>query len=525
MMPEVTARATGQSPRWRWTAPCVVLVLLAILAIYRSTAAAMVEIWLRSETFAHGFLVPPIAAWLVWRQRASLARLSPRPCAWLLLPLALCGLAWLLGELAAVGVVTQYAMVAMLVLAVPAIIGWEATKVIIFPLAFLFLAVPFGEFALPVLMDWTASVTVLALRLSGIPVFKEGLQFVIPSGSWSVIEACSGIRYIIASLTVGTLFAYLNYRSLKRRLIFVGVSLIVPVIANWARAYMIVMLGHLSGNTLATGVDHLIYGWLFFGLVIFLTFAVGARWADVDGSSDASRFAASPTVAAPLPKSTPLADACAMLLVIVVVGAAPMMFVGIQHGVSSQRPVLGTLVPAAGWQVADDDQSLGWQPAFSNPSAEQNVVLVSGEQRVGLYVGYYRQQNYQRKLVSSENVLVQSKDPVWASVASWDTTMGFAGHPVRMRAAELRAGSAQAEIRRLSAYQLYWINGYLTASDVVAKLMLAVEQIAGRGDDAAVIVVYAPKTSDERDNPALAAFVAANSERILAQLNAVRDKR
>ena len=55
---------------------------------------------------------------------------------------------------------------------------------------------PFGEFALPQMMEWTANFTVLALRLSGIPVFREGLQFVIPSGNWSVVEACSGVRYL-----------------------------------------------------------------------------------------------------------------------------------------------------------------------------------------------------------------------------------------------------------------------------------------------------------------------------------------
>jgi exosortase len=53
------------------------------------------------------------------------------------------------------------------------------------------------------------------LALSGIPVHAEGLRFVIPTGSWSVVEACSGVRYLIASVTVGTLFAYLTYRSLS----------------------------------------------------------------------------------------------------------------------------------------------------------------------------------------------------------------------------------------------------------------------------------------------------------------------
>jgi hypothetical protein len=46
----------------------------------------------------------------------------------------------------------------------------------------------------------------------GHPGLPRGLQFVIPSGSWSVIEACSGVRYLIASFMVGALFAYLNYQ-------------------------------------------------------------------------------------------------------------------------------------------------------------------------------------------------------------------------------------------------------------------------------------------------------------------------
>ena len=52
----------------------------------------------------------------------------------------------------------------------------------------------------------------------------------------------------------------------------------VPVIANGLRAYMIVMIGHLSGMKLAVGVDHIIYGWLFFGLVMFLMFWIGNFW-------------------------------------------------------------------------------------------------------------------------------------------------------------------------------------------------------------------------------------------------------
>src|SRR5438552_85220 len=112
-----------------------------------------------------------------------------------------------------------------------------------------------GEALIPPLMEWTADFTVAALQLSGIPVFREGLFFTIPSGNWSVVEGCSGVRYLIASFTVGVLFAYLSYRRAWKRLLFAAMSIIVPIIANGMRAYLIVMIAHLSNNQLAHGVD------------------------------------------------------------------------------------------------------------------------------------------------------------------------------------------------------------------------------------------------------------------------------
>src|SRR5206468_602671 len=53
-------------------------------------------------------------------------------------------------------------------------------------------------------------------------------------------------------------------------------------VANWVRAYLIVLLAHLSSNRIAVGVDHLIYGWIFFGVVIGLMYMIGRRWAEPD---------------------------------------------------------------------------------------------------------------------------------------------------------------------------------------------------------------------------------------------------
>src|SRR5213076_217780 len=102
----------------------------------------------------------------------------------------------------------HFAVVAMVPAAVAALLGTAWLRALAFPLAFLFFAVPFGEAWIPTMMQWTADFTVAALRLSGVPVFREGMYFSIPSGEWSVIETCSGIAYMSACFMIATLFAW-----------------------------------------------------------------------------------------------------------------------------------------------------------------------------------------------------------------------------------------------------------------------------------------------------------------------------
>src|ERR1043166_3121506 len=211
-------------------------VILVLLGCYAETALSTVAIWQRSETFAHGYLILPISGWLIWRRRELLLRMTPRPAFWPLWLLAAVGFGWLLGDLAGVLPVKQYGLVLMIGLAAWVVLGTRIVHALAFPLLFLLFAVPIGEFMLPTLMAHTADFTIFALQASGIPVYREGLFFTIPSGRWSVVEACSGLRYLIASATLGCLYAYLTYRSAARRAAFIAFSVVVPIVANWLRA-------------------------------------------------------------------------------------------------------------------------------------------------------------------------------------------------------------------------------------------------------------------------------------------------
>lgn len=490
--------SVGTAQAWRQALPALLLLMGWILYLYRDTGMAMVTIWYRSETFTHAFLVPPISLWLVWRQRHLMAALGPQPMFGMLVLVAGAAFAWLLGDLVAVNAITQLALVTLLVLAVPAVLGLPITLLIVFPLGFLFFAVPIGEFFMPQLMEWTANFTIFALRLSGIPVYREGLQFVIPSGHWSVVEACSGVRYLLASLTVGTLFAYLNYQSNSRRAVFMLVSLVVPVVANWMRAYLIVMLGHLSGNKLAAGVDHLIYGWVFFGVVIMLMFIIGARWSEPDKVL-LPQAADKEESAATFSKAKLWAVVGGFALLVAMPLLANWSIDRTEGAVAVQLAAPATLAP--NWRGVSPTVS-DFKPAFENPSAEINASFGKPGQTVGLYLGYYQHQDYSRKLVSSSNVLVRSNDPQWARASSGLRTVTVNEQTADWRTSELRQSSLtnSASQSRLLVWQVYWINGRLTSNDYLAKVYSAYYRLTGRGDESAVLVFYAPK-GDQASNP------------------------
>ena len=512
-----------EDKRWLRALSALVAVLAALLWLYRDTAAGMVGIWLRSETFTHAFTVPPIALWLVWRRRARLAGMVPKPVPWLLVPMALVALAWLLGHLAAVNALTQFALVTLLVLSVPAVLGWQVARDIRFPLLFLFFCVPFGEFLIPLLMDWTADFTVRALQSSSIPVLRDGLQFTIPTGHWSVETACSGIRYLMASLMVGVLFAYLNYTSTLRRCVFIGISIVVPILANWVRAYLIVLVGHLSGNEIATGADHLVYGWLFFGIVILLMLSIGALWSQPERAPQPA-YAAPPAQARGRRRGVGLGLAAAGALAVLALPHG--LLARVQDMAVPSLSGAGTLLaPAQGW-ASTTQAPADWQNLYVNPTLRLERNFVRDGQHVGLQVAYYAAETPESKLVSSANALGQGKDGPWAQVQRGSRTTQVGGRSVAWRTAELRHVSSPLDDKdggRVLVWQLYWVNGQITASEAWAKALLALNRLAGRGGDGAAIMVYTARTSTDQAAQTLQDFVGDHLDALLAGLRQARD--
>ena len=477
-------------PRHNWLQPGALTagVLLLLAGLFWPTLRSMIEVWERSETFAHGYVVFPVSAWLIWRMRDDLALIRPVPDLRGLIVLAGAGAAWLLADAGSVNVVAQYAFVTMLIAAVWALLGWAFVRAAFFPLMFLFFAVPVGEFLIEPLMGLTADFTVAMLRLTGIPVYREGTFFSIPSGDWSVVEGCSGLRYLIASVTLGVLYAYLTYRSWKRRLLFSLAAIVVPILANSGRAYMIVMIAHLSDMKLALGVDHYIYGWVFFGLVMLLLFWVGSFWredgqpAEMPVASTAGRARARPVL--------PMA-----LVVMVIAGLWPAYAVWLKARPLPAMPEL-QVSALGGWQPAGTFTT--WEPHWIGADRQLRQTFAQAGRTVLLELNYYVTQRQDAELINSQNFMIRQKDPAWSNVGESIVTVDIGGVSRQVRQARLRGSDGQ----RLLVWQWNLIDQRPLVNDHAAKLILALDRVRLQRDDGLSVLIATPYGDVEVDEAA-----------------------
>jgi len=513
--------AVPAAPLSRTAIALLALALLAPFLLYFGTAQSIVSIWNSSETFAHGYVILPISLWLIWRKRENFSLYPPTPYAPALVLLAVLGAGWLAAQLGEVQVVSQYTFVAMLPVTALALFGPRLAGSFAFPLLFLLFAVPFGEVFVAPLIQFTADFTVWAVRATGIPVLRSGTRFELPTGNWSVVEACSGVRYLISSITLGSLYAYLTYRSTLKRTVFIAMSVVVPIIANGLRAYMIVMIGHLSGMELATGVDHLIYGWLFFGLVMFVMFWIGSYWREdtnepapaAQGAHRAAPGTAVPGSAAALP-SRRLAPMVGAVLVLCALWPASALV-----GDSANHNPAPVRFSGVDLQLPQAPAFASWQPAYLEPDARFHRVYQGAGAPVGLTVLYYRNQDRDKALISSLNRLAAYDDP-WHEIESSGRTETLAGQPLALRESTLRGPQGT-----ILVWSWKWIGGHYTGSDVKGKLWQAASKAQLRGDDGAAVMLSAPfDESPEAARAALRGFLAQQGALLDQALNAERQR-
>lgn len=196
-----------------------------------------------------------------------------------------------------------------------------------------------------------------------------------------------------------------------------------------------------------------------------------------------------------------------------------MAFATIDKLDQASEPKLSTLPIPQGWQEISSFAS--WIPDYDTPPATLQAAFSKDANQVGLYVAYYRNQDYRRKLVTSTNTLASTTNPFWSMTARSVTNVVIEGVPGTVRETRL-LGKDTTPAQSLIVWQWYWVNGRLVTSDAEAKLQTALSRLRGAGDDSAVIMVYAPTESAHQ---ALTDFAASAAPTINNWLMATRNVR
>lgn len=482
----VPAWAFAPAVAWRAHGVALALAALAILALFWADAADLARIWWTSTTYGHCLFVPPVVAWLVWQRRRELAQVTP--VAWWpgLLGVAAGGLAWLLGDAGGVALLRHLGLVVALQGAAVALLGPNVARGLLFPLGYALFAVPFGQELEAPLQRVTVAIVIPLLDLVGVPARVDGVLIQAGRYWFEVAEACSGSKFVLAMLAFGTLVAGTCFHSWRRRAWFMLACVVVPVLANGVRAFGTIWAAELTSIEAAAGFDHIVFGWVFFALVMAGVLALAWRW--FDRAPDEPAFDPA-RLQAPVRRRLDLLSAA--LLVVAIAAVAPAWSAAI-GGRAQALPSRIYLPEMPGWTRAPLSRTAAWEPHY--PGADHRLLgrYVDGRGRaVDVSVAVYGRQEEGRELVA----FGVGADDRWRRIAGEAPVAG--GSAVRI------TGSGTVE-RTVATW--YRVGGVTTADPARVKFETARARLLGGRQGAAALHLSA---EGPRAREAIEAFAAS----------------
>lgn len=446
----------------------LLLVILGWMIFFQPALYSAIEIWAVSEYFTHGFVVLPLSLFMLWLRKDELAGLPMQPQLWVLVPILLTACLSIVALAGRVNLIAHLAAFTFLPLMFWLFFGWRVTLRFWFPLAFLIFAVPVGDQLIPTLQQITAKLSAHLLLKSGIPIYINGLFIEIPNGRFKVAEACSGLRFLIACTVFGAAYGYFTLRSIWLRLLFMVLSILVPIVANSVRVFGTVLVGHYVGMEHASGVDHIVYGWFFYAIVIVCLCFIGEFLRRFDKVHSKQESLVS-TEHQDYPVITvKVSVALFSLGLILAVGIFWRSFV------FSSEPVVNTeqvfSLPPLGYSQVDSFDD-GWQPKMHGFSRRYHARHDSGIDLTGYW---YAQDGEGSELIQSANRLYDKR--LWTTVRRESVSIDVADLGIVVVNEEI---ITRENGDRRVCLSWYVVNGRIERASIKVKLAQIMDILKG----------------------------------------------
>jgi EpsI family protein len=394
-------------------------------------------------------------------------------------------LVWSAAWVAGIQVVQALALVPLVLSVLWAVTGSGIARRLLLPVLFITLAIPVWSPLLPILQHITAESAFWLTRVSGIPALLQDYTIHLPSGRLHVRDACSGLHYLLAGVTLGIFYAWLNYRQLWHRLLVVIVAAGAAIAANVLRVFIITWLAHSTEMQHPYVKDHLSLGWYLFGGLVFLLLVIDLLFTRHDAAGETRPVAAGGAGC----RYDDRRRYAVYLASAALIAAGPLAAAWLTTGVQSAY-VQALQLPrgASGWQgpaIVSDS----WQPVYRGAIPLRGVYNKDGE-TIHLYVGYYPRQGQGVELINELNRI--------ANPDSWQVSRSVTIDPEQAEHGVIEAELDSLYTGRRLVWYRYRVAGHYTTSPYVAKLLQIAGLLSGKAD-ASIIAVATDMHNDARD--------------------------
>jgi exosortase A len=477
------------STGWRIAGTATVVLLLAILVLYHNTVLYLASVWneWRIGEYGHGYLVLVICLYLIYKKRKVLISLEPCPSIKALPAVAIAALLWLAATLVDVQSLQAVALLLLMLAVIWSALGPRITRHLLFPILFIGVALPVWSPLAVVLQEVTTDVVFWAEQIIGVPLMREGHTLILPYGQLSIEEACSGLRYFLAALTLGVLYAYLDQRGLRARLFIVLIAGATAILANILRVLIVVYVAYTTRMQDPLVTDHQSLGWMLFGGLAFLLVVLDHGFTSHVGTTTFKAFPAN------APETTCKYDylrgalqfAASLLLII---WAPAHVFLAQQSGIVPGETELFYPPAERGWSGPSETHD-DWMPQYHGAIAGLRSYQ-RDDNTVYLYIGYYPHQSQGNELINELNQIADAT--IWRTVPLSTREITVDDLPVKEQVIISSTG------RQRLIWYWYHIGGKQTTNRYIGKAFQVLGLLTGK-TGASVTAVGVDIVKDQGD--------------------------
>lgn len=384
----------SQYSNWLYVVVASVVVVVSFIGAYWETFLALTNWWRTTSKYAHSFIIFPAIAYLIYEQRHQLKQLSPKLTPIMLTVLLPASLLLPVFIYIDVQILSETLLVLVIPLIFWVMVGHRVMKVVAIPMLLLITVAPIWELFAPILTQVTADVAQKSLNLLGVPVFRDEMYLTIPEGVFEIAEGCGGFRYFIAGLSLGLIFAYLNFDTFKKQLFVVIFAVFLSVVTNWIRVMIVIWAGHVTDMQHPYVQEHVNLGWYVFSAAFFLFFFLFGKYFSSKSRVKIQVEQASSNM------NPGLLSFVSIGLVVVLI--APSYVFSRSQGNEAVPQTLQGFSEVSGWDGPLSNASK-WNPNFQGATHNNRVTFSRRGLEIDFYYALYRSQEQGKELVNVTN--------------------------------------------------------------------------------------------------------------------------